>query len=175
MTELRRSYDALSMALRRRVPDWSPEASVVRSKVAHVLADILDYPEIARRALGSRWDQLSDRQQADFLALFAPLTNQALIAAAERNIALSYDSETIAGTDATVVVSPQEPSAGQTIAYLEYHLCRKCDHWYVYDVAVDGVSLADGYRSQFDRLLRRDSFEELLDLMRRKANLQASR
>jgi phospholipid transport system substrate-binding protein len=175
MTELKRSHDALSTALRRQVPEWSPEAGLVRSKIAHVLAGILDYQQIARRALGSRWDRLTDRQQSDFLALFAPLTNQALIAAAERNVAVSYDSETVAGTEATVVVSPREPSGGQTIACLEYHLCRKCDHWYVYDVAVDGVSLADGYRSQFNRLLQRESFEDLLDLMRRKVNVQASR
>jgi phospholipid transport system substrate-binding protein len=175
MTELKRSHDALSTALRRQVPEWSPEASLVRSRIAHVLAGILDYQQIARRALGRRWDHLTDRQHIDFLSLFAPLTNQALIAAAERNVVVSYDSQTIAGTEATVVVSPKEPSIGQTIARLEYHLYRKCDHWYVYDVVVDGVSLADGYRSQFNRLLQRESFEDLLDLMRRKVNLQASR
>ncbi len=174
MTELKRSRDALSTALRRQVPDWSPEASLVRSRIAHVLAGILDYQQIAQRALGSRWDRLTDRQQNDFLALFEPLTNQALIAAAERNVAVSYDSETVAGTEATVVVSPKEPGIGP-ITRLEYHLCRKCDRWYIYDVAVDGVSLADGYRSQFNRLLQRESFEDLLDLMRRKVNLQASR
>jgi phospholipid transport system substrate-binding protein len=34
-------------------------------------------------------------------------------------------------------------------------------------VVIEGVSLVGNYRSQFDRVIRRDSFEELLRRMRR--------
>jgi ABC-type transporter MlaC component len=36
------------------------------------------------------------------------------------------------------------------------------------DIIVEGVSLADNYGEQFESVLRNRSFEELLDLMRRK-------
>ena len=36
------------------------------------------------------------------------------------------------------------------------------------DVIVEGISLSDNYYEQFSSLLRGRSFEELLDLMRRK-------
>ena len=143
--------------------------------IDQVLAYTLDYREIARRALGSRWDGLSERQRNEFLVLFTPLTNGALIKAEERHVTVSYDSETVAGTDATVVVSPKRSTLEETVERLAYRLCWKCGHWYVYDVVVDGISLADGYRGQFDRLLRRGGFEDLLELMRRKVSTQASR
>ena len=34
-------------------------------------------------------------------------------------------------------------------------------------MVIEGVSLVSNYRSQFDRVIRRDSFEELLQRMRR--------
>jgi ABC-type transporter MlaC component len=37
-------------------------------------------------------------------------------------------------------------------------------------VIVEGMSLSENYREQFSSLLRGRSFEELLDLMRRKTN-----
>ena len=34
--------------------------------------------------------------------------------------------------------------------------------WRAYDVVVEGISLANNYRSQFDRFLSKKSFDELL-------------
>jgi ABC-type transporter MlaC component len=167
LDELRRSDAALATALKRRVPDWSPEAEALAARVDRLLADILDYEAIARQALGPHWDALTPRQRAAFLALFSPLTNRALIAAANRNVSVSYDSETIAGSSATVVVTPRLPDA-EAAARVEYKLGERCGHWRIRDVVVDGESLVDGYRSEIDRLFRRGTFDDLLAVMRKR-------
>lgn len=40
--------------------------------------------------------------------------------------------------------------------------------WRAYDVVVEGVSLVNNYRSQFDRFLSKKSFDELLQVLREK-------
>lgn len=67
---------ALEAVLWRRVPEWSPEADAVRGRVDSILAETLDYEEIARRALDAEWKNLSSAEQARILRMFAALTNQ---------------------------------------------------------------------------------------------------
>lgn len=169
LATLRQSDLALASALRRRVPDWSPEADANAARVTRLLAEILDYEAIARRALGPHWGALTLAQRAAFLSLFSPLTNRALVSAVERRVSVTYESETISGREATVVVTPKlVDGEGQPVERIEYKLGDDCGRWRIQDVVVDGVSLVDGYRAQFDRLFRRGTFDDLLAIMRRK-------
>jgi phospholipid transport system substrate-binding protein len=57
---------------------------------------------------------------------------------------------------------------------LDYRLILKDGKWGVYDVVVDGVSLVRNYRSQFDRIIRRSSYNELVKTMQeRKGEIAA--
>ena len=137
--------------------------------IEHLLGDILDYEAIAKQALRGHWGALSAAQRAAFLALFSPLTNQALLSAVERRVSVSYESETVSGAEATVLVTPRfADGAARPVTEIEYRLGQRCGRWRIHDVAVDGVSLVDGYRDQFERLFRRGSFDDLLAVMRRK-------
>jgi ABC-type transporter MlaC component len=174
LAELRRSDRELTSVVKRRVPDWSPEAEANAAVVQHLLADILDYESIARQALGPHWDALTAEQRTKFLALFSPLTNRALVAAAERNVTVTYDSETISGLEATVVVTPRTSGQSDALARIEYKLRGHCGRWRIHDVVIDGESLVDGYRAQFEKLFRRGTFDDLLAVMRRKLGRTAS-
>ena len=45
---------------------------------------------------------------------------------------------------------------------VDARLVRRGDRWLVYDVAIGGVSLTGNYRAQFDRIIRRSSYAELV-------------
>ena len=51
---------------------------------------------------------------------------------------------------------------------IEYKMRRAKGRWVVYDVITDDVSIVRNYRSQFNRIIRRDSYEVLVKKMRRK-------
>jgi phospholipid transport system substrate-binding protein len=51
---------------------------------------------------------------------------------------------------------------------VDYKLRRDPVGWRVYDVVVEGISLVNNYRSQFDRFLSKRSFDELLQHLREK-------
>jgi phospholipid transport system substrate-binding protein len=45
---------------------------------------------------------------------------------------------------------------------VESRLLQKAERWLIYDVLVENVSLIASYRSQFDRVIRTTSYEELV-------------
>jgi len=57
-------------------------------------------------------------------------------------------------------------AAGKGEVAIEYRLLEQDGRWAVYDVAVDGVSLISNYRSQFNSILKRMPFTQLLDRLR---------
>jgi phospholipid transport system substrate-binding protein len=45
---------------------------------------------------------------------------------------------------------------------VDARLIRRGERWLVRDIVIGGVSLAGNYRAQFDRIIRRSSFAELI-------------
>ena len=42
------------------------------------------------------------------------------------------------------------------------------DRWLIYDILIENVSLVANYRSQFDRIIRSSSYEELVKRLKTK-------
>jgi ABC-type transporter MlaC component len=177
LNELRRADLALEAVVRRRVPDWSPEAEVRKQRLDAILAGMLDYEHIARGALGEGWSSLSSEQQHEFLLTFSALTNQAFVSAMTRpDLHLRFESETVLGPVASVIVTAwvSRPTP-ETEQQIEYRLSKTRHRWLVTDVLVDRVSLVDSYHDQFARLLRRGGFPELLERMQHRLEASARR
>jgi phospholipid transport system substrate-binding protein len=51
---------------------------------------------------------------------------------------------------------------------IEYWLVHKGQRWAVFDVIVEGVSLARNYRAQFDQIIQSSSYDTLLQRVKRK-------
>ena len=49
---------------------------------------------------------------------------------------------------------------------VEARLLRKGDRWLIYDVLIENVSHVGNYRSQFDRIIRTQGYEELVKRLR---------
>ena len=49
---------------------------------------------------------------------------------------------------------------------MDYRMINKAGRWYAYDIIADGVSLVKNYRSQFDKIIRSDSYDELVTRLR---------
>ena len=50
-----------------------------------------------------------------------------------------------------------------------YRLKRTDGKWKVYDAVVENISIVNNYRSQFDRVISKSSYEELKKMLREKA------
>ena len=66
------------------------------------------------------------------------------------------------------VVKTRIVSKQSTELPVDYRMFRRGDRWRVYDVTIEGVSLVANYRSQFDRILQRSSFQQLVSQVKEK-------
>ena len=137
-----------------------------RTGLLRVSHDVLDFDEIARRALGQRWRGLSPEEQHEFVRLFTEIVDRAFIASVDRasRQEVTFLGESIDGPWARVR-SRLIPSGIPAIT-IDYQLHKVNTRWAVYDVVWERVSLVANYRSEFDAVIRASSFAQLLEQMR---------
>jgi phospholipid transport system substrate-binding protein len=132
-----------------------------------VARDILDTHAMGRRAIGKVLAAQPPEQQEAYLELFDELIVRTYL----RNLLLFRDPHFEYGepqrNDDVVIVRTRIVTAKDEY-HVDYEMREREGRWVATDVIIEGVSLADNYRSQFASLLRDRSFPELLDLMRRK-------
>jgi phospholipid transport system substrate-binding protein len=142
-----------------------------RAAVRKIAIDIFDVSETARRVLGPHWQARTPAEREEFTQLFAELLEAAYISkidlfGGER---IKYVSEAIDGDHAKVRASIVTRQS--TEVPVEARMIRRGDRWLIYDIAVENVSLIANYRSQFDRIIRTSSYQELVRrLKERKAD-----
>ncbi len=51
---------------------------------------------------------------------------------------------------------------------IDYKLIQTGDEWLVYDIIIEGVSMIKNYRSQFAKIIHKDSFSVLMDKLNAK-------
>jgi len=140
-----------------------------RQLLERVVGDRFDYTEMSRRALGSPWSGLSDKEKEEFVGLF-----QTLLVNTYADKVESYSGEGVQYLHERIEKDYAEVRTkvltGKTEIPLDYRLLNKSSGWRVYDVIVDGVSLVNNYRGQFTKILRNGSFAELVDQLRKKSD-----
>ena len=55
---------------------------------------------------------------------------------------------------------------------MEYHLKKKGSGWFIYDASIEGLSLINNYRMQFNSIVQQSSYENLVKRLREKAELK---
>lgn len=132
-----------------------------------VLHQMFDFEEMSRRSLGVNARRYRDRLQ-EFTPLFASLLEQTYMGKLEENgdAKIEYVNDVVDGQIAQVETKTKLKDGSEYT--VNYKLNSGPSGWRVYDVVVEGVSLVNNYRAQFDRFLSKKSFDELLQTLREK-------
>lgn len=146
-------------------PDRAEERA---RRIRAAVDERFDWDEISRRTVGRYWARATEDQRAKFTELFAKLLERTYLDKVENYSGeeVSYGDEMIDGRYGLVKVTIRSPR-GSDIP-VDYRLIRKDDHWFVYDISIQGVSLVNNYRIQFNSILARSSFEDLLNQLGKK-------
>ncbi len=134
-------------------------------EVWRALGELVDYEELARRALGSGWESLTAPQRAQFVALYRQLVEREYESslATLLDFEISYTAETetregvVVATTARSRVERRRPPIEIT-----YTLIPAGGAWRVCDLRADGASTAETHRRSFARHLHAGGFEALL-------------
>jgi phospholipid transport system substrate-binding protein len=133
-----------------------------REAVRHLAEEVFDVTETAQRALGQHWQQRTPAERDEFVKLFANLLEQTYIARIDQfgGEKLTYVSEQIDG-DRGIVRARITTKNGNQVP-VESRVLLKGTRWLIYDILIENLSLISNYRSQFDRVIRTASYEELV-------------
>ena len=136
-----------------------------------LLADIVDFRRAAAAALGSEWAGRSAHERDEFVRLFTDLLQTSVVGSVGARarldgggVAVSYLAELADGPGATVATTVLTRS-GEPMG-VGYRMSQRSGRWLVYDVVVDGVSLVENYRAQFQKVMHRSSYAGLVGEMR---------
>ncbi len=118
--------------------------------------------EAAREALGPHWQARTPAERDEFVELFADLLEATYVAQLNRpgGVRLRYTGEQIQGDRAEVLLTVRTERGSEVKTQIR--LIQKNDRWLIWDVAVEGVSLIQTYRAQFDRIIKRGSYADLV-------------
>jgi phospholipid transport system substrate-binding protein len=146
-----------------------PEKQDQRQQRLHQLADeVFNWREMAQRALATHWRDRTPEQQQEFIGLFRDLVERTYMNRLEQAVSerrdIQYVGEQVDGTRA-VVKTKAITTRNQEVP-IDYRLSKVGNRWLIYDVLVEGVSLVNNYRSQFNRIITTSSYESLIQRMK---------
>ena len=140
-----------------------------RQRLEDVVGARFDYSEMARRSLGTQWNQMSEKDKQEFVELFRTLLTNTYADRVE-----NYSGEGVQylneRTEKEYAEVRTKVLSGKTEIPMDYRLLHKDNDWRVYDVVVDGVSLVNNYRGQFTKILHTSSYPGLVDQLRKKSD-----
>jgi phospholipid transport system substrate-binding protein len=162
--------------------DTSPNISAAqKTKNRKLKRDILngafDLRELSRQALDKHWNNISAAERSSFVALMTSLLETKAIFSKEqsktkgKSYRISYkgdqyfDNKRRAKT-LTEIYIPKENVRIDIV----YQLKNDGSKWKVFDIVVDNASLVENYRYQFNNIITKHGYPELVSRMRKKLN-----
>jgi len=153
-----------------------PKVSERRGEILIIVDEYFNFREMAKRALGAPWKDQTPEKQREFVALFKELLFNTYVDRVEKytgaNEKVMYDQEIVEGDYA--VVKTRVLSYKEADVQLDYRLRLEGGQWKVYDVIIEGISLVNNYRSQFNSLMASGNFDKLLKVLRDKTSERKS-
>ncbi|HSW63236.1 MAG TPA: ABC transporter substrate-binding protein [Dissulfurispiraceae bacterium] len=139
-----------------------------RLAIRMALIELFDFEEMAKRSLSVHWQQRTAQERREFVSLFTDLLDRSYMKKIE-----GYDEEKIVYIDEKIdgsyaVVRTKIVTNRNVEIPIDYRMLVKSSKWKVYDVSIEGVSLVNNYRSQFNRIIRTSSYPELVRRMKNK-------
>ena len=149
----------------------SESAKELKKKRLRLIFDnTFEYVELSKSTLSRNWDRLKPDQQKEFMQLY-----KALLEKVYMDTILSYkDQEVVIGKERALGENRVEVDtkliSGSTETPINFRMISKSSEWWVYDFVVENISVVANYRSQFNRILTKESPEGMLEIIRKKVS-----
>jgi phospholipid transport system substrate-binding protein len=166
--QLKQSVEKIQTILADPSLKGDAKSATRRQKLRVAVNERFAFDEMAKRSLGAQWQKRSAAEQQEFVRLFTDLLEGAYLSKVEE-----YSGEKIQFVnerqekDFAEVNTKLINRKGEDFA-LDYRLLNLNGDWKVTDVVIENISLVNNYRSQFNRVLSRSSFEDLVQAMKEK-------
>ena len=139
-----------------------------RTAIRTVAGEIFDFSEISQRSLARHWATRTPAERQEFVRLFGDLLEQSYITKIEAYSGekIQYAGEVPDGDQA--VVKTRIVTKQGTEIPVDYRMFVRDSRWRAYDVNIEGVSLVANYRTQFNTVIQRAGYPDLVAKLKAK-------
>ena len=136
--------------------------------VRAVFLPLFDFPEMARRSLGAHWRRRTPEERQEFTRLFGALLEKTYTSriAGFRSQRVHFTGEEVDGRYAQVETRIVDREGRRFDLDYRLHRVEAAGKWLIYDIVIQGISLVNNYRAQFNRVINRSSYESLVAKLR---------
>lgn len=152
-----------------KAPGKEPER---KRLVRKAIDERFDWEEMGRRTLARHWARRTDQEKKEFVDLFGRLLEKTYLDkvgsySGEKVIYVNERTKGDYGIVKIKIITKKE----QEIPVM-YRVRKKGNEWFVYDISIEGVSLINNYRTQFNSILVRSSFKKLIEKLKAKVEAE---
>lgn len=163
--QLHDSVSQIIDILRRDVPGEQWVAK--KEEIVRIVKSRFDADELAQRVLALNWKSRTEQEKEQFISLFSQVLETTYI-----NRLKSYSDE-------EVTFKKQIVNNNKAVVYSEiirnkqeipivYRVKDNKGQWLIYDIIIEGVSLVQNYRQQFDQIIKSQGYAGLVQRMEEK-------
>ena len=139
-----------------------------RQKLWEEISPVFNFEEMSKRSLGQHWKSRTPEEKKEFVELFTNIMKDAYIGktdtySGEKVVIISEKQDKKYATVQTKIIT----NKGTEIS-VDYNMLNNPGGWTIYDVIIEGVSLVNNYRSQFNNILIKSSYKELIQKIKAK-------
>ena len=114
----------------------------LREVARSLINDQIDFEEMGKRSLGRYYEDLTPEERQEFIEVFGGIVrSQSLGDLSVYEAPVSIESVAINGDQATVNTTAEIREDELDVVY---HLHRKEESWWLYDIVIDGVGTVEG-------------------------------
>ncbi len=166
--QLKTSIDKLVDVLKDPQYQGQENLEKRRDMLRAIIHERFSFSRMSQLSLGKHWRQISPEEKDEFISLFGRLLEKTYVSRIE-----SYNNEEVIYTKTSEKNNKAQVDTKIITESLEipinYRMYMQSDgSWKVYDIVVEGVSLVGNYRSQFNQVLRKNSFETLMEDLKKR-------
>lgn len=165
---VKKTVDAVLDILKNKDLNSPDKTAQRRAEIRKTVSQRFDFAEMAKRSLAQNWRKRTPAEKKEFVELFTDLLENTYINKVEKykDEKIYYTGEKVEGTYAAVKTNVETSKGIETP--IEYRLMREGNQWMAYDVLIEGVSLVNNYRKQFNSIIRSDSYGDLVKRLKEK-------
>jgi len=140
-------------------------------RVRSAMDSAFDYDALAASSLGKHWQSRSPAEQREFTDLLKQLVRRSYRKSLDKTLgwSLQLQGERPASDGVRVAtIAKDNKNPKNAPVGIDYVLHQTKEGWRVVDVVVEGSSLVANYRNQFNKVIRKGGFADLLSKMKRR-------
>lgn len=147
-----------------------PERDCLLKDIEDTIYAQVDFEEFSARTIGAKWREFTPKQRSDLQSAMTDLLYYTYFKSLLQYSGepFEYAGEIVSSKGDKVEVKTNFLYEGKPVP-VNFRMLNKNGKWLAYDLFVENVSFVQNYRGQFQQVLQKNSIDELIKMIRDKA------